>query len=306
MGLLINGQWVDQWYDTKKTGGHFVRQDSQFRHLLGSKDFPVEKNRYCLYVSYACPWAHRTLIYRKLKQLDQIIPVINVSPLMLKFGWEFENGSDQINHKSKLYEIYTQSDPNYSGRVTVPILWDMKTKQIVNNESSDIIRMFNSEFNELTGHYVDYYPRNLATQIDELNDYIYKYINNGVYKVGFATDQSVYDEEVQQLFKALDLLDDRLSHQQFLFGAQITESDWRLFTTLIRFDIVYVGHFKCNIRRIKDYQHLSRFLNDLISQDGIKETIKPDEIKSHYYRSHPQINPNGIVAFGPVDSFYFN
>lgn len=300
MGLLLNGKWVDQWYDTKRNGGHFVRQDSQFRHLLGSKHFPVEKNRYCLYVSYACPWAHRVLIYRQLKQLEQIIPVINVSPLMLQFGWEFENGADHINHKSKLYEIYTLSDPDYSGRVTVPILWDMQTRKIVNNESSDIIRMFNSQFNQLTGNDLDFYPSNLATQIDNLNEYIYQYINNGVYKVGFATDQVVYEQEVQQLFKALDLLDDRLSNQQFLFGDQITESDWRLFTTLIRFDIVYVGHFKCNIRRIEDYHHLSRFQSDLLSQDNIKETVNIHEIKKHYYKSHLHINPNGIVAFGPI------
>ena len=301
MGLLVDGKWVDEWYDTTSTGGKFVRKDSAFRSFIGEGAFKAEANRYHLYISHACPWAHRTAIFRTLKGLKAIIPITVVNALMAENGWTLSE--DQVNKKSFLHEVYTKANPEYTGRVTVPVLWDKKENTIVNNESSEIIRMFNTAFKNLTGDTHDYYPQNLQSEIDEINTYVYKTINNGVYKAGFATSQSVYEEEVQALFKALDTLEKRLSTQRYLVGNTLTEADWRLFTTLIRFDPVYVGHFKCNIKRIADYPNLSDYIRELYQVDGIKETINLDHIKTHYYASHSTINPTGIVPVGPVIDF---
>jgi len=301
MGLLVEGKWVDQWYDTKKTGGRFVRQESSFRDYIGSKNFPAEKNRYHLYVSHACPWAHRVLIFRKLKGLESVLPIIVVDPFMEKNGWEFKENDDAVNNKSFLYEIYQLANPNYTGRVTVPVLWDSKNKVIINNESSEIIRMLNKEFNHVTGNNLDFYPKALREQIDEINGFIYGSINNGVYKVGFSTSQAVYEEEVKKLFDALDKIEELLTNKEYLVANQLTEADIRLFTTLIRFDPVYVGHFKCNIRRIADYPNLSNYVKKIYYIEGVKETIYMEHIKRHYYESHTTINPTGIVPLGPED-----
>ncbi|MDC0857427.1 glutathione S-transferase family protein [Rickettsiales bacterium] len=298
MGLLINGEWRDQWYDTKKSDGKFIRQDSKFRDYIGSHSFPAEPNRYHLYISNACPWAHRTAIFRELKQLQDIITISAVNSYMGENGWYFDH--DPINNKKFLYEIYLLADPNYTGRVTVPILWDKKTKTIVNNESAEIIRMLNSAFNDISGNFDDYYPSELQNEIDQINEFIYHKINNGVYKAGFATKQSVYETEVHSLFNALNDIEIRLTNQKFLLGYKLTEADIRLFTTLVRFDPVYVGHFKCNLKRIKDYPYLSRFLKTIINIKNVEQTINYTEIKEHYYKSHPTINPNGIVPVGPM------
>lgn len=299
MGLLVDGKWVDQWYDTKSTGGKFVRQDSAFRNHIGQAEFPVEKNRYHLYISHACPWAHRTAIFRKLKNLESYITLSVVDAVMLENGWEFSEVQDDINHKQFLHQIYCMANPAYTGRVTVPVLWDKETRTIINNESSEIIRMFNSAFNQETGNTLDFYPEPLQKQIDDMNDFVYHSINNGVYKAGFSTSQDVYHEEVQKLFSALDSLEKRLSSSRYLIGDQITEADWRLFTTLLRFDPIYVGHFKCNIRRIEDYPNLSHYLRELYQIDGIADTVHMDHIKDHYYKSHLTINPTQIVPDGP-------
>lgn len=306
MGFLLNGKCVDQWYDTKQTKGKFVRQESKFREWIkadGSTPYTPEKDRYHLYVSLACPWAHRTLIYRNLKGLEDIISVSIVDPIMLENGWEFHESSgstlDDLYNSRFLYEVYLKSDASYNGRVTVPILWDKKTNSMVNNESSEIIRIFNSEFNELTGNALDFYPEILRNEIDQINEFVYANINNGVYKAGFATTQEAYEEAVENLFQALDRVEDILSKQRYLVGDQITEADWRLFTTLIRFDPVYVGHFKCNIKQIADYQYLSRYVGELYNYSGVKETVNFDHIKRHYYVSHRTINPTGIVSKGP-------
>jgi glutathionyl-hydroquinone reductase len=297
MGLLVEGKWVDQWYDTKSSGGKFVRQESSFRDFIGSEKFPAEKDRYHLYISHACPWAHRAAIFRKLKGLEDIIGLTVVNAYMGEFGWELSE--DLINGKNYMHEVYTLADPNYTGRVTVPVVWDKKQKTIVNNESSEIIRMLNSAFDEITGNADDYYPEALRAEIDEINDYVYSTINNGVYKAGFATEQSVYEEEVVKLFDALDAIEKRLSNQRYLVGNTLAEADIRLFTTLLRFDPVYVGHFKCNIRHIADYPSLYNYVRDLYQIEGIADTVKMDHIKEHYYTSHKQINPNGIVPYGP-------
>lgn len=297
MGLLVEGKWVDQWYDTKSTGGRFVRKDSSFRDFIGSDKFPAERDRYHLYISHACPWAHRASIFRSLKGLESIIGLTVVKAYMGDNGWELSD--DPINHKKFMHEIYTSANPNYTGRVTVPVIWDKKENTIVNNESSEIIRMFNSAFDDFTENKNDYYPESLRSKIDEINDYIYGTINNGVYKVGFATEQSVYEEELKQLFTALDTVEEKLSHTRYLVGNKVTEADIRLFTTLLRFDPVYVGHFKCNIRRIADYHNLSNYIRDIYQIDGVADTINMEHIKEHYYVSHKQINPNGIIAFGP-------
>lgn len=306
MGLLVNGQWVDQWYDTKITKGEFVRKESSFRHWIkadGSTPFRPEAGRYHLYVSLACPWAHRTLIFRKLKNLEDVISLSVVDPIMLENGWEFHDtpGSipDSLNNAAYLHQVYTKADSEYTGRVTVPVLWDKKTATIVSNESSEIIRMFNSEFNDLTGNQDDYYPESLRELIDQTNDYVYGNINNGVYKCGFATTQGAYAEAFENLFLALEELEQRLMKSSYLLGDQITEADWRLFTTLVRFDAVYVGHFKCNKKRIADYPALTRYVKDLYNQSGIKETVDMDHIKRHYYVSHTTINPTGVVPVGP-------
>ncbi|MDM9621697.1 glutathione S-transferase family protein [Rhizobium sp. S96] len=313
MGRLVDGVWQDVWYDTIETKGHFKRAASQFRNWVtadgqagtsGIGGFKAEAGRYHLYVSLACPWAHRTLIFRKLKKLEDLISVSVVDPLMLENGWEFKTGDgatgDQLFGSRWLWEIYAKADPNYSGRVTVPVLWDKKTGTIVNNESSEIIRMFNSAFDGLTGSTADFYPGDLQASIDELNAIVYDTVNNGVYKAGFATTQEAYEQSVVKLFETLDMLDERLGEGRYLFGDRLTEADWRLFTTLVRFDPVYVGHFKCNIRRIDDYANLSGYLRDLYQTSGIRETVDFRHIKHHYYRSHRTINPTGIVPVGPV------
>jgi putative glutathione S-transferase len=313
MGQLIEGKWSTQWYDTSKTGGKFVRSQSGFRNWVtadgapgptGEGGFKAEAGRYHLYVSLACPWAHRTLIFRKLKNLEDLIPVHTVSPKMPdETGWSFKtdegSSGDTLLGKDFLYEVYTAAKPDYTGRVTVPVLWDTKTNSIVSNESSEIIRMFNSAFNELTGNDDDYYAEPLREQIDALNTRIYDEVNNGVYKAGFATTQTAYEEAVTKLFSALDWLEGLLGQTSYLTGDTITEADWRLFTTLVRFDAVYVGHFKCNIRRIADYPNLAHYLKALYEVPGIKETVDLDHIKTHYYWSHITINPTRVVPVGP-------
>jgi putative glutathione S-transferase len=313
MGQLIDGKWSTQWYDTSKTGGKFVRSQSGFRNWItpdgapgpsGQGGFAAEADRYHLYVSLACPWAHRTLTFRKLKELESLISVSTVSPKMPdETGWTFnqEEGSsgDALLGKDYLWQVYTEADPHYTGRVTVPVLWDKKTGTIVSNESSEIIRMFNSAFNELTGNTDDYYPEAEREQIDAINARVYEDINNGVYKAGFATTQEAYNEAVSTLFEALDWVEDLLGDSAYLTGDNITEADWRLFTTLVRFDAVYVGHFKCNRKRIADYPNLSHYLKALYEVPGIKETVDLDHIRTHYYWSHTTINPHRIIPIGP-------
>lgn len=316
MGLLQEGKWVDQWYDTKLTNGRFVRKAPQFRNWVttdgragpsGKGGFKAEIRRYHLYVSLACPWAHRTLIFRALKGLEKMISVSVVHWYMAENGWTFDVGDgvapDTVNGAQFLYQVYTKAKPDYSGRVTVPVLWDKHTKTIVSNESPEIIRMFNSAFNELGAAQGDYYPEHLRSEIDALNDRIYTSVNNGVYRCGFATTQAAYEEAITPLFDTLDWLEDILSRKRYLTGAQITEADWRLFTTLIRFDPVYVGHFKCNTRRIADYANLSNYLRDLYQQPGIARTVNMEHIKRHYYESHTSINPSRIVPKGPDTDF---
>lgn len=315
MGLLIEGKWHDQWYDTSKSGGRFERQDSQFRHWItqdaasasADSGFSPQPGRYHLYVSLACPWAHRALIFRKLKGLEAMISVSVVNPLMAEHGWTFESGPgvvpDPLYQARFLYQLYQRSQPDYSGRVTVPVLWDKQQQCIVNNESAEIIRMFNSAFDEQGAKPGDYYPAALRTEIDQLNAWIYERVNNGVYRAGFATRQEAYEDAVFALFEALDTLEKRLEQQRYLCGARITEADWRLFTTLLRFDPVYVGHFKCNLRRLVDYPNLWGYVRDLYQQPGIAETVNMDHIKAHYYRSHDMINPTGIVPAGPRIDF---
>ncbi|MGX5200926.1 glutathione S-transferase family protein [Aliikangiella sp. IMCC44632] len=316
MGLLVNGEWQDKWYDTKQNGGHFKRSESQFRNFItadgsagptGKAGFKAEKDRYHLYVSLACPWAHRTLIMRQLKKLNEFISVSVVHYAMKENGWEFRPANQQLKDHlfnfDFLYQVYTQADPNYSGRVTVPILWDKKNATIVSNESADIMRMFNCAFDSLGAEPVDFYPEQLQSEINQINQRVYNDINNGVYKAGFATTQSAYQESVYRLFEALEWVEKILAQQRYLTGSSITEADWRLFTTLIRFDAVYVGHFKCNLKRIEDFPHIASYLRDLFQQPGISETVNMEHIKSHYYMSHPTINPNGIVAAGPEINF---
>ena len=299
MGLLVDGQWIDQWYDTKKTGGRFVREESSFRSQLGSEQFPIEKGRYHLFISHACPWAHRVAIFREIKDLTDIVSMSVVEPHMGSNGWVLDKTSAPRYHKQYLHQIYQMADPRFTGRVTVPVLWDKEQKTIVNNESSELIRMFNVVFDSLTNNNDDYYPVHLQQDIDNINEYIYHHINNGVYKVGFATDQEVYDQAVTDLFDALDEIENRLKNQRYLVGSSVTEADIRLFTTLIRFDAVYVGHFKCSIRRIEDYPSLSRYVRDILKFRGINQTLNMEHIKKHYYTSHPTINPNQIVPLGP-------
>jgi putative glutathione S-transferase len=308
MGLLVKGQWQDKWYDTDSTGGHFERSAAQFRNWVtadGKAGFRAEAGRYHLYVSLACPWAHRTLIFRELKGLQDMIGVTVVNPLMLEQGWPLDTGfpgatGDALYGLDFLYQLYLKANPEYSGRVTVPVLWDKQQQTIVSNESADIIRMFNSAFDGIGARRGDYYPEALRTEIDEVNARVYDRVNNGVYKAGFATRQSAYEDALQELFAELDWLEARLSKQRWLVGDQITEADWRLFTTLVRFDPVYVGHFKCNLRRIADYPALSHYLRDLYQQPGIGDTVNLMHIKHHYYRSHPTINPSRIVPVGPL------
>ena len=306
MGLLVDGKWQDKWYDTSKNGGKFERQASQFRSTISTEqgaEFPVESGRYHLYVSLACPWAHRALIFRKLKGLESHIDVSVVSPDMLDKGWEFDEypgaTGDKLYGFDYAHQLYTKVKPDITSRVTVPILWDKKTQSIVNNESAEIIRIFNTSFNELTRNDDDYYPEALRKEIDAINDMVYHNINNGVYKSGFATTQDAYEEAVKALFNALDTIEERLGKQRYLVGSTLTEADWRLFTTLIRFDPVYHGHFKCNIKQIADYPNLFGYMKELYQHPGIAQTVNFDHIKRHYYYSHTMINPTQVVPVGP-------
>lgn len=316
MGLLINGEWHTDWYDTKLSNGRFVRKDAQFRHWVtkdgsagptGVSGFKAEPNRYHLYVSLACPWAHRTTIYRKLKGLEDMISISVVHAFMGENGWTFAPGegvvSDPIINATNLHEIYTVAQADYTGRVTVPVLWDKETNTIVSNESSEIIRMFNSAFDDVGALPGNFLPEELLVEIEELNQLIYPTINNGVYRAGFATTQSAYNEAVAEIFDTLDKLEARLSNSRYLAGNIITEADWRLFTTLIRFDCVYVGHFKCNLRRIVDYPNIWGYLRDIYQLPGISETVSMDHIKAHYYSSHETINPSLIIPKGPIINF---
>jgi putative glutathione S-transferase len=307
MGKLIDGVWSDEWYDTKSTGGRFERKDSAFRDFVranGSTRFAPESGRYHLYISLACPWAHRTLIFRKLKGLEDAISLSIVDPYMGENGWEFGSSpgtiADSVNGAKKLHEIYTKADPHYTGRVTVPVLWDRKLETIVSNESAEIIRMFNTEFDSIAQRPdLDYYPETLRTEIDAMNAFVYPSINNGVYRCGFATTQAAYEEAFADLFSALDRLEELLGQQRYVVGDQMTEADWRLFTTLVRFDAVYVGHFKCNLRRIADMPNIHGYLRELYQVPGVAETVNLTHIKRHYYESHGTINPTGIVPVGP-------
>ena len=311
MGLLVDGKWQDKWYDTGKSG-KFERAASQFRDFVTAdgrpapgreRSFKAEPGRYHLYVSLACPWAHRTLIFRKLKKLENVISVSVVHHYMGKDGWTFlaEDGAtgDTLYGLDFLHQIYTKADPTYSGRVTVPVLWDKQQQTIVSNESSEIIRMLNEAFDEWGDASVDFYPEPLRAEIDRLNDFIYPSINNGVYRAGFATTQAAYEEAFTELFDALSRVEDILGKRRYLAGTRLTEADWRLFTTLVRFDPVYVGHFKCNLRRIADYPNLSNYLRELYQVPGVAETVNMLHIKHHYYGSHKTVNPTGIVPVGP-------
>ncbi|MGD9020786.1 MAG: glutathione S-transferase family protein [Lysobacterales bacterium] len=312
MGLLVDGKWQDRWYDTSKSGGRFIRTEAQFRNWVtadgsagpsGRGGFKAEPGRYHLYVSLACPWANRTLIFRSLKGLEEQISTSVVHWYMGENGWTFEPGEgvvpDPINGARYMYEVYLAADTGYSGRVTVPVLWDKEQDTIVSNESSEIIRMFNSAFDGVGALPGDYYPEELREEIDEINARIYSNVNNGVYKAGFATSQSAYEEAVGPLFETLDWLEERLSTRRYLLGDVLTEADWRLFTTLVRFDPVYVGHFKCNLRRIADYPKLWAYTRDLYQHEGVARTINMHHIKHHYYESHDTINPSGVVPVGP-------
>lgn len=306
MGLLVDGKWQDKWYDTSKNGGKFERQASKFRDNISNDEdakYSVESGRYHLYVSLACPWAHRALIFRKLKGLEEHIDVSVVHPEMLDNGWEFKEypGStgDKLYGFDYAHQIYTKAKPEITTRVTVPILWDKQTETIVNNESAEIIRIFNSGFNTLTSNDDDYYPEALRQEIDDINEMVYHDINNGVYKAGFATTQKAYEEAVNALFHALDIVEERLSKQRYLVGSNITEADWRLFTTLIRFDAVYHGHFKCNKKQIADYPNIYGYMKELYQVPGVAETVNFDHIKRHYYFSHTMINPTQIIPVGP-------
>jgi glutathionyl-hydroquinone reductase len=298
MGQLIDGIWRDEWYDTKKTGGRFVRKDASFRDWVAAEDASA-LGRYHLYVSLACPWAHRTLIFRVLKKLEDTVSVSVVEPLMLEQGWTFPE-DDPLTGCRHLHQIYTRARADYTGRVTVPVLWDKQKGTIVNNESAEIIRMFNSAFG---GSGDDFYPQALRAGIDDINAFVYERINNGVYRAGFATTQAAYEEAFDSLFNALDILEDRLASNRYLLGDAITEADWRLFTTLVRFDPVYHGHFKCNGRRLMDYPNLWGYTRDLFQVPGVAGTVNMDHIKRHYYGSHATLNPSGVVPKGPDIDF---
>jgi glutathionyl-hydroquinone reductase len=314
MGVLVEGVWQDE--KSESTGDRFVRQPTRFRNWVTADGSPgpsceggfaAERGRYHLYVSLACPWAHRTVIFRKLKRLEDVISLSVVSPLMGTEGWTFNerDGStgDPVNRTRKLADVYLLADPRYSGRITVPVLWDKNRRTVVNNESAEIIRMFNSAFDAFTDVKTDFYPAALRAEIDRVNELVYANINNGVYRTGFATTQEAYEEAFRELFAALDEIEARLSRQRYLAGPKLTEADWRLFTTLVRFDAVYYSHFKCNLRRIVDYPNLSNYLRELYQVPGVAETVSMDHIKRHYYGSHRRINPTGIVPLGPQLDF---
>ncbi|NHH99278.1 glutathione S-transferase family protein [Oceanimonas sp. MB9] len=318
MGKLIEGVWHDVWYNTDKNKGRFERSESQFRNWItadgspgptGKGGFAAEPGRYHLYVSLACPWAHRTLIMRRLKGLEEAITVSVVHPLMKEHGWTFASDNDGatgdlLYGHHYLHQLYTLADARYSGRVTVPLLWDKQRRTIVSNESADIIRMFNSAFDDLGATGGDYYPASLRDDIDALNHIIYDNINNGVYKAGFATSQSAYDEAIRPLFASLDELEQRLGRQRWLLGNRLTEADIRLWTTLVRFDAVYHTHFKCDRRQISDYHNLYGFLRDLYQQPGVASTVNMAHIRHHYFRSHATINPHGIISIGPAQDWW--
>jgi len=314
MGLLVDGHWQDEWYDTDSTGGRFERSAARFRNWItadgapgpsGEGGFPARPGRYHLYVSLACPWAHRTLIFRRLKGLEAMIPLSVVHWHMGQQGWTFAPGpgvvADPIHGAHYLHQVYTAADAHYSGRVTVPVLWDRERATVVSNESSEIIRMFNSAFDAVGATPGDFYPRELRAEIDTVNERVYETLNNGVYRAGFATSQEAYEEAVTALFDTLDWLEARLTGASYLVGGCLTEADWRAFTTLVRFDAVYHGHFKCNLRRIRDYPALAAYLHRLHAMPGIAETVDFDHIKRHYYGSHKTINPTGIVPLGPSE-----
>jgi glutathionyl-hydroquinone reductase len=304
MGLLIDGIWRDAWYDTTSTGGRFVRKESQYRGGLDGS-FRAEPGRYHIYAGYACPWAHRVLIMRALKGLEDIISLSMVNAHMAESGWTFLPGEgvtpDSITGARYLYEVYLAADPAYTGRVTIPILWDKIEGSIVNNESSEIIRILNAAFDGVGALPGDYYPQHLRPEIDAVNVRIYETLNNGVYRAGFATTQAAYEEAVFPLFETLDWLEHRLEGRQWLVGEQLTEADIRLFTTLVRFDAVYHGHFKCNLRRIADYPHLSRLTRAMASDVRIAPTINLPHAKAHYYGSHLSVNPTGVIPVGPAE-----
>lgn len=316
MGLLVDGKWQDKWYDTKQSGGAFQREQAQLRNWVtasgaagptGKAGFKAESGRYHLYVSLACPWAHRTLIFRKLKKLEAHISVSIVSPDMLAQGWTFQqhevaakgSSGDALFGFDYMHQIYARHQANYSGRVTVPVLWDKQQNCIVSNESSEIIRMFNSAFNDITGDEQDFYPEALREDIDAVNQIVYEHINNGVYRCGFATSQAAYEQAYHHLFDSLDKIEQRLNQQRYLVGEHITEADWRLFTTLIRFDSVYHSHFKCNRQRLEDYPAISHYVRELYQWPGVAETVDFYHIKRHYYFSHTMINPTQVLPLGP-------
>lgn len=312
MGLLVEGEWKDQWYDTSKHGGKFVRKDAGFRNWVtadgsagpsGEGGFKAETGRYHLYISHACPWANRTAIFRKLKGLEAMIDVSVVDHFMGADGWTFkgEDGAtgDTLHGCEFMHQVYTAAKSDYTGRVTVPVLWDKERAAIVSNESSEIIRMFNSAFDGIGATEGDYYPQDLRGEIDAVNERIYHNVNNGVYKCGFATTQEAYEEAFHPLFESLDWLEDILSRNRYLMGEKVTEADWRLFTTLVRFDPVYFGHFKCNKRRIYDYPNLWNYTLELYQWPGVAETIDLHHIKHHYYASHETVNPTRVVPLGP-------
>jgi putative glutathione S-transferase len=308
MGLLVDGVWQEDV--SRTTNGRFVRPNTAYHHFVTADrkgEFPAEAGRYHLYVSLACPWAHRTLIFRTLKELDNVISVSITEPLYGKTGWEFGTArggtSDSANGKATLAEIYLLADPRYTGRVSVPALWDKTRRTIVNNESSEIIRMLNSAFEAFTNVHTDYYPAALRAEIDSLNAIIYPTVNNGVYRAGFATSQDAYEEAARGIFATFDQLEQRLSKQRYLAGNEITEADWRLFPTLLRFDAVYFSHFKCNLRRVADYPNLWNYLRDLYQVPGVAATVSMDHIKRHYYGSQLKVNPTGIVPIGPLIDF---
>ncbi len=306
MGQLVDGEWHDTWYDTKKSGGRFVRSTSKFRNwITPDGEFPAEADRYHLYVSYACPWAHRTLIFREIKGLSDLITVSVVHPDMLSDGWTLADDfpgatGDTLYGLPFLRDIYTKADPKISGRVTVPILWDKKTETIVSNESSEIIRMFNSAFDDLTGNPDDYWPEDLREAMEPVNERIYDTFNNGVYRSGFATSQEAYDEAVTALFDTMDWLEERLSSNRYLMGDRITEADWRLVPTLFRFDPVYHLHFKCNRKRVIDYPNLWAYARELYQWPGVAKTVNFDHIVRHYHYSHESINPHRIIPINPL------
>ena len=315
-GVFVDGVWHTQWYDAGANGGRFVPAEPVFRNWVtpdgkagpsGEGGFAAERGRYHLYVSLACPYAHRTVIFRKLKELESVISMSILDPVMGEQGWEFGTTpgtiADTVNGKHRLGEIYLLADPRYTGRVSVPVLWDKERRTIVNNELPEIIRMLNSAFASSTNDRADYYPAELRSEIDRINARVYSDVNIGVYRAGFATTQSAYEDGCRTVFAALDWLEELLSRQRYLVGARLTEADWRLFTTLIRFDAVYNSHFKCNLRRIADYPNLSNYLRDLFQVPGVADTVNMDHIKRHYFMSMTAINPTRIVPLGPELDF---